>query len=188
MTHTCRYVFAIAFLCAGCSYTVHGTGPTGDPTPTPTPTPSAPSAPSQPSQPSQPSGEPSTQGGAGTGNSGPSAPQPDASSGASAGDASTPAKLPCPSSWSLQAGWCVMDTNVESAQVCHFDDAPVVQENLYGEMDECAKSRDPGAVNRAFECTTSFAGKELSGMVVDHGEQIVTPFRGLCRLSAKPIF
>jgi hypothetical protein len=81
----------------------------------------------------------------------------------------------------------VLDAEVTDGDVCHFADSPTVQENLdgdRGDRDECAKTHDLEGLYRAFDCTISFGGRSVQGMVVDHGAQLVLPGRDRCRLRA----
>ena len=90
----------------------------------------------------------------------------------------------CKPGWQPTDTWCVLDADVKDSDVCHFADSPTVQENLDGEIDACAKTHDPEGLYRAFDCTVSFGGTLVEGMVVDHGAQLVLPGRDRCRLRA----
>ena len=68
--------------------------------------------------------------------------------------------------------------------MCHFADSATVQENFDGDRDECAKTKDPEGLYRSFDCTVSFGGTTVEGMIVDHGAQLVSPARDRCRLRA----
>jgi hypothetical protein len=86
--------------------------------------------------------------------------------------------------WQPTDAWCVLDAEIKDGDVCHFADSPTVQENLDGDRDECAKQHDLEGLYRSFDCTVSFGGTTVQGMVVDHGAQLVLPGRDRCRLRA----
>jgi hypothetical protein len=90
----------------------------------------------------------------------------------------------CQPGWTHQDTWCVYDAEVSDADVCHFVDSPTVQVDFDGERDECSAKRDIEGLYRSFDCTVSFGGSTVQGMVVDHGAQVVQPGRDRCRLRA----
>lgn len=90
----------------------------------------------------------------------------------------------CKPGWTLIDSWCVYDTEVANEDVCHFVDSPTIQIDFDGERDECAKTHDPEALYRSFDCTITFGGTTVHDMVVDHGAQLVMAGPDRCRLRA----
>jgi hypothetical protein len=95
-----------------------------------------------------------------------------------------PATAYCKPDWQVRESACVFEAYVRDADVCLHPDSPKVQEDFDGERDECSKQRDPDQLYRALDCTTTFGGATVQGMVVKFGNQLVLPGPDRCRLNA----
>jgi hypothetical protein len=90
----------------------------------------------------------------------------------------------CQAGWQTTDSWCVLDLDVEHADVCHFPDSPSIQVDLDGERDECASQPDLEGLYRSFDCNVTLGKSTVQGMVVHHGVQLVRPGKDGCRLRA----
>lgn len=88
----------------------------------------------------------------------------------------------CKPPWQPTTAWCVLDVEVHDEDVCSRPDAPIVQVDLDGNRDECAKQHDLGQTYRPFDCTVGFGRTTVEGMLVDYGAQVVLPGPDRCRL------